>query len=274
MTVAPQMAIRPGRAPGYVVLAQDPSADRVLVCFHYAGGSAQTFHSWRKRLPQRYALLSVELPGRGRRQGAPFAESIQEVAEQLASDFSEIARQPTVFYGHSLGALVAYETARSLRRRSLPEPKLLIASCRAAPGSAALTDSLPALSDADLRRYLEALRGTPKAILENRALMDFTIPILRADLELIYGYRHVASPRLVIPIEVIGAVDDRWAPLECLLEWRSITDGDFRLRMLPGGHFAPLASPETVLQAIDLHLSDSLSEKDRIAPLGLATATG
>lgn len=113
---------------------------------------------------------------------------------------------------------------------------------------------LPKLSDADLRHYLGEIQGTSKVLLDNAALMAFAIPPLRSDLELIYDYALEPGPILDIPIEVIGGVDDKWAPLEALLGWRSLTNAAFRLRMIAGGHFAATSSPELILETMETHL--------------------
>jgi len=227
---------------GFVVLGPSPASSSVLVCFHYAGGSAQSFYAWRTACEGRCELISAELPGRGRRQRAPFVTSIREAAEQLALAYFPMTSRRSVFYGHSLGALLAFETARLLQQRGLAGPSCLIVSSRAAPGSSLTRMGLPKLSDADLRHYLGEIQGTSKVLLDNAALMAFAIPPLRSDLELIYDYALEPGPILDIPIEVIGGVDDKWAPLEALLGWRSLTNAAFRLRMIAGGHFAATSS--------------------------------
>lgn len=248
-----QAAIEETVGAGFVPLGTDQSGSCRLVCFHYAGGSAQTFFPWTKSLPPGYALLAAELPGRGRRWEAPFAASIRSAAEELADSWEAFADRPAIFYGHSLGALLAYETARALLERRLDLPELLIVSSRASPSSPSSTHTLPALSDADLQRYLESLEGTPRAVLESKPLMERAIPMLRADLQLIYDYRHEPHAALPIPIHVIGSIDDPFAPLECLLEWRAVARGGFRLQMQAGGHFAPMRTPDAVLRAIETH---------------------
>lgn len=243
------LSSRDGKA-GYVALACTPSASRRIVCFHYAGGSAQAFFPWRASLPSDVDLMAIELPGRGRHQNLPFAESIASVADELAAAYASLSLKTTVFYGHSLGALVAYETARRLRQRGVRELRQLIVSSRAAPGSQQFTASLPPLADHHLHAYLKNLNGTPKSILDNPEMMRLVLPVLRADLKLVYEYEPSPGPVLDIPIEVIGATADEWAPIECLLEWRRLTTAKFKLHMIEGGHFAPVASPSLIAEIL------------------------
>lgn len=238
---------------GYVALACALSASRRLICFHYAGGSAQAFFPWRACLPPDVDLMAIELPGRGRRHDIAPASSVARVADELAEAYASLELKSTVFYGHSLGALVAYETARRLRERGSKELQQLIVSSRAAPGSTQFTASLPPLSDHHLHVYLKNLNGTPKSILDNPDMMRLVLPVLRADLELVYKYQPSPGPVLDIPIEVIGATGDEWAPIECLLEWRQLTTASFRLHMVEGGHFAPLTSPSLIAEILESH---------------------
>jgi len=234
--------------PGYTVLAETAAARFALVCFHFAGGSAQSFFRWKEHCDPDFALIAAELPGRGRKLGGPFVASIREAALKFAAALRMTTDKPMVFYGHSLGALLAFETARVLRSFDLQALLGLIVSSRAGPSSASLTAGLPKLSNLELRHYLAEIEGTPQAVLDAPGLVEFMLPSLRADLGLIYSYRFEPQPVLDIPITVIGAERDRWAPFNALLSWRSVTTGAFRLRLIPGGHFAPMSAPKMIFE--------------------------
>jgi len=233
----------------WVTLLQADAPVR-LVCFHFAGGSAQSFFPWRVLSDGACELIAAELPGRNRRYHEPFCSSILEAAESFAQTFSRLPPKPTVFYGHSLGALLAYETTRELSQLGQMMPQRLIVSSRAAPVKLPSSIGLPVLSDDALLSYLSDLRGTKTEVLKNKALMSMMLPIIRSDLQLIYDYQHQSSPFLEVPVDVIGAIDDVHCPLEWLLGWRDVTRGKFALHMIPGGHFAPLANPDWVLNTV------------------------
>jgi len=248
-----QRAFKHNDAPSppvdWVTLLQTNASVR-LVCFHFAGGSAQSFFPWRALCDGACELIAAELPGRNRRYHEPFCSSILEAAENFAQTFSRLPSKPTVFYGHSLGALLAYETTRALSQLGQMMPQRLIVSSRAAPVKLPSSIGLPVLSDDALLNYLRDLQGTKAEVLENKALMDMMLPIIRSDLQLIYNYQHQLSPFLEIPVDAIGAIDDVHCPLEWLLGWRNVTRDKFSLHMIPGGHFAPLDSPNWVLDTV------------------------
>lgn len=243
-------AIIEARRADYVPILTAPSTPAALVCFHFAGGSAQSFFRWRRLGQGCCDLIAAELPGRGRRTRESFIRSIPELAERLADAATAFPDKPCVFFGHSLGALIAYETARILHARGHRVPDRLIVSARQSPGWEPATSGLPALDEDALRDYLHNLAGTPKAVLENEDLMRMTIPILRADLQLIYNHRHLPGEQLNIPVEAIGAIGDDYVAFESLLGWRNTTSDDFRLHMIQGGHFAIMENPGIVFEVI------------------------
>lgn len=243
--------IAPARGADFVPLLKAPQSNTRLVCFHFAGGSAQSFLSWRQPSSDICELVAAELPGRSRRYNESFTPSIMHAAERFADTYQKMETKRCVFYGHSLGALLAYETARVLAMRGMRGPHRLVVSSRSAPGSFPSSTGLPQLSNASLLKYLRDLQGTKESILENKMLMDMMLPIIRADLEIIYEYQHRSRPVLDIPIDVIGAIEDRHCPFELLLAWRNVTRGEFNLHMIPGGHFAPIAHPDIVLQVVN-----------------------
>lgn len=233
-----------------IPLLKDAAADVRLVCFHFAGGSAQSFLPWRQPSTDVCELLAVELPGRSRRYNEPFVPSIRDAAASFAEAYSKLEPKPCVFYGHSLGALLAYETVSILAKTGGAVPERLVVSSRAGPGYFPVSVGLPELSNDSLMTYLRDLQGTKASVLENKMLMDMMLPIIRADLELIYAYQYASGPRLDIPVDVIGAIDDHHCPFELLLDWKNITSGQFKLHMIPGGHFAPISQPDIVLGVV------------------------
>jgi len=156
------------------------------------------------------------------------------------------------FFGHSMGALVAFEIARELRRRGGIKAQMLFVSGRRAPhlrNSDALTYNLP---EAELIAELRRLNGTPRELLEDRGVMRMLLPLLRADFELLETYQYRREMPLDIPIVVYGGVEDAEAPRNELLQWEDQTTAAFSLHMLPGDHFF-VRSSQSILQTLLSH---------------------
>lgn len=226
-----------------------PGADAVrgerLFCFSHAGGGAAAFGGW--ELP---GICPVRLPGREARWAeAPF-ERMGPLVDALANAIEGYAGAPFSFFGHSMGAVVAFELARELRRRGLAGPRVLIASGARAPQYRRNHVAPPDASDAELLEQLRGLEGTPPALLEDPLTVRALLPALRADTRLYrhYGYREDAP--LACRIRAYGGSEDPHVTAAQLEAWREQTGGDFAVREFPGGHFYLTRSLEAVLAAI------------------------
>lgn len=162
--------------------------------------------------------------------------SISLLVDALCRAIVPFLDRPFAFFGHSMGALLAFETARHLRRLYRITPTYLFISGHTAPQ---FPMSYPAhdMPEEQLMETLENLSGTPPEILQNRELMDLMLPILRADFALCDLYRYLHDPPLGCPISVFGGLMDEETPRSDLEGWREHTTGAFALRMLPGDHF-------------------------------------
>ena len=179
-----------------------------LVCFPHAGGGASSFNGWRRLLPPQIELLRVQLPGREDNvTRMPFSH-MNELIPELLPHLDPFLDRPIAFYGHSLGAIVAFEVTRELRRRRLPLPLCLFVSGRRAPQ---LPLSHPAhclLPDEDFLAYLRVVGRTPEAILDKAHWRAKLFPTIRADLKISDLYTYRFEPPLRCPIFFFAGAED------------------------------------------------------------------
>ncbi|RIK37670.1 MAG: putative thioesterase [Chloroflexi bacterium] len=233
-----------------------PHARLRLFCFPYAGGGASVFRSWPQLMPPEVEVRILQLPGRESRMGEEpfrcFTPMIQAVSQTL-SQFNDL---PFAFYGHSMGALIAFEAARLLRTWRGVEPLHLFVSGCPAPQSIPVDRGRCAQSDAQFVEELRQLNGTPAALLENHELMQLFLPLLRADFALCGSYRHVEGLPLSCPITAFGGRRDPQVSAAQLTEWRHQTNGFFRQAMFAGDHFFLHEAFEPLIQTIFKLLSE------------------
>src|SRR5205085_10328077 len=137
--------------------------------------------------------------------------------------------RPYAVFGHSLGALVAFEWVRELRRRHWPTPELLIVSGRAAPHLPPRQRPIHTLPEAEFRAELARFNGTPAPVLGHDELMRTLLPLLRADFAAAETYEYVAEPALDVPITAVGGSDDPRATAAELDAWREYTRAGFQV---------------------------------------------
>lgn len=215
----------------------NPGAAARLFCFHFAGGGASAFRGWAPALPASIEICPVQTPGREERiSEAPFTH-LPELVDAAAAQILPWLDKPFAFFGHSLGALVAFEVTRKLRRSSAAQPLSLFLSAHRAPHlplSRRLFHNLP---DDELISVMREMNGTPDALLENREVLDYLLPIIRADLKMCDTYQLIGDGLLSCPLIVYGGRDDRGVSEPELEAWRFHTSAPFMLQMFPGDHF-------------------------------------
>jgi len=231
-------------------------ADFKMFCFPYAGGTAYMFKKWGEMLPSTVQVIPVELPGRGARLQEPAFISLPALIEELTGLIRPLLNKQFFFYGHSMGATIAFELARALRRKYGCEPEALFVGGRRAPQVASGEPVTYHLPKSEFIEDLIKLDGTPKEVIENDELMEMMIPLLRADFQLIQTYEYTPDTPLRCPISVYGGLQDCHVPRDLLLPWKEQTKSRFSLHMLPGDHFFLRSSQAQLLRSIARELRD------------------
>jgi surfactin synthase thioesterase subunit len=206
-----------------------------LVCLPHAGGAATFFHPLAGTLAPAAEVLAVQYPGRQERRREPLIDSIGELAGHVAAELLERTGRPIVLFGHSLGGLLAFETARLLTAKSHP-PAGLIVSGRRAP-HLERPDTRHQLPDEALLQHIAALGGTDPRVLTDDELIRLTLPVIRADYRAVETYCHEPGVPLACPITVLTGSEDREVSAADAADWRRHTTGEFEVITLPGGHF-------------------------------------
>lgn len=210
-----------------------------LVCFPCAGGTPLDYRPWAPVLEAAgIEVQAVRLPGRETRIREPPYRALPALIDVLVEHFDVPSRVETVLFGHSMGALIAFELAHALRARNEAlTPAHLVVAARIAPQLQARTSRLYALPDAEFLQRIRSYDGSPARAVEHPALMQLLLPTLRADFELVETYAYVERARLGCPISAFGGKDDPFSPPHYLEGWAALTSAEFSLSYLPGGHF-------------------------------------
>jgi surfactin synthase thioesterase subunit len=221
-----------------------------LICFHHAGAGATTFYPWRKFLDPMVELVAIQLPGREARLNEPLISNMETVIKQLFPHFTSLIDKPYILFGHSLGALIAYEIAIKLQNSTYPKPMHLVVSGCRAPDEP-LDQKVHLCSDAELIAKLVEFNGTPNEIMDDLSTLEFVLPIMRADFAISETYRHINREILNCDVTALGGIDDETVSVDKLGNWKKHTMGQFRLYRYPGDHFFIRKSQSKIIQLIN-----------------------
>ncbi|MGJ4961940.1 thioesterase II family protein [Bradyrhizobium sp. HKCCYLRH3061] len=228
-----------------------PAARRRLVCFGPAGGGASFYRRWPDLAPPDVEVLAVQLPGRETRLGEEPRRDIVESAAEVVRALLARPDLPTVLFGHSMGALLALEAARGLRRAEYAPELRLAVSGRESPDLAMQDTGFVTLADDEFliavdRRY----GGIPPAVMEVAELRELIAPALRADFAAVLGYRIPSPDPLDIDLTVMRGRDDPQTADERIAGWDRVSLRPVRRCDFPGGHFYLSDRAEAVLSEL------------------------
>lgn len=225
-----------------------------LICLPHGGTAA--FWPWADRLPPEIEVGIVQLPGREARLREPSFERMDELVPRVAEELSLVLSSPFTLFGHSIGALLAYELAVALERGGMPAAAVIVAGQNCPPAGtsgASAVGELPGadeLTDEVLVAQLRERGGTPDEVLDDRELIALVLPALRADAELLRSYRPSEDGKLGCPIVVYGGLEDDLTDRGGLQRWEERTTEGCRVRMFPGEHFFIETAQDLVLEAL------------------------
>lgn len=213
-----------------------PGARTRLICFPHAGGSASYFFPVSAALSPEFDVLALQYPGRQDRRTDPFVDTIDELADQLYDVLAPVMEGPVAFFGHSMGAVLAFEVARRLEERDDNGPVTVFASGRRAP-SKVRDENVHLRDDAGIVKEMRMLGGTDSRVLSDPELLDMVLPAIRNDYRAVERYSRGTEARVSAPIVVMTADDDPRTTVEEARAWEEHTTGGSALHTFSGGHF-------------------------------------
>jgi medium-chain acyl-[acyl-carrier-protein] hydrolase len=225
--------------PSFHTVRRSRAAARRLYCFPYAGGAMSAFRPLASAIREDVELCVASLPGRGPRLGERPEDDMGRLVSPLADGVMEGGSGEFALLGHSMGALVAFEVARELRRRGFAPPLGLVVSGARAPHfiGHAERERRSDLPREKLLDYLRSLGGTPSEVLDSSELMDLLLPAIRADIRICETYRYLAEPPLSVPLWVLFGEEDPEVRPQHVAGWRLHTTSECVIRGFTGGHF-------------------------------------
>lgn len=221
-----------------------------LLVFPHAGAGASAYRALSELFSREFTVLIMQYPGRQDRMREPAATALTDLAAEAHTAYlarPDASERPLTVFGHSLGAIVAFEFVRRAESSAVPIAGLVV-SAATAPSKVA--DLPPHPTDDDgLMAHLSALDGTGGAVMGSEAVMRMALPVLRADYQAFDAYSATTDARIAAPITVLGGADDPVIRPHDLHTWTQHAD-DVTVSVLDGGHFYLDANDTEILEVL------------------------
>ncbi len=225
-----------------------------LFCIPYSGGSCSVYYKWKRLLNDYIDLIPIELAGRGRRMRDKFYETVAEACDDISNMIlAELQpNEPYAIYGHSMGALLAYETYYCLKKKGAHEPEHIFFSGRKAPHDEAEKSEYYKLPEEEFLQVVFNYGSNTREILQNRELMDLFVPILRADFKIAEIYDYEAhDERILCNMSVVNGTSDMSVAQCDINKWSELAGKSCEYRWLSGGHFFLTENPVRTVDMIN-----------------------
>lgn len=223
-----------------------------LLCFPWAGAGVSVYRHWTAKLPPDMELCPVALPGRESRFDEHALQEWPALLDSLRTELRDWIDQPFSVYGHSLGALIAFELFR--RIPEVPLRRFVAAAC-ASPQIWHERKRIAHLSDSELIGEVVGLEGTPAEVIAANELLQLLLPPLRADFRLCDEYLYTPGPMLRCPVLAFYGVEDESVDAARVSGWYEVATGSFRAESTRGFHLFLRTHADEVLRRVIAHIA-------------------
>ena len=234
------------------------TAKKRLFCFPFAGGGATAYRKWAGSLGPHIEVCAIQLPGRESRLLDPALDDVDALVAALLEHLPSYFDRPYAFYGHSMGALLAFELTRSIEKLDgLRGPERLFLAAHRAAHLPLQRPPMSTLSDADFIEKIRSYGGFVDEILNNSEMMELILPTIRADFRLCDHYKLKDQTPIQCPIHVFAGSQDAQTLLDSTYAWSLRSKAPVDVQVFSGGHFFMHSHMNEVHDAIKKRLIPS-----------------
>lgn len=225
-----------------------------LVCLPFAGAGAAFFRPWRRETPEWLRLTTPQLPGREERFSEEPHRDVRAAVGEILPSLTRTRDGSLAIFGHSLGAVLAYELTCALEDQGVPVAHLVVSG---SPDPwRPREDAATGLDDAEFLRRVREFAGYSHPALEHPEMRDLLLPTLRADVAMHEGYVATRRTRLRAPVTALRGASDALVGSDDMATWADITLGPFAMVEVPGGHMYLADAGPSIVRTI----ADALSQ--------------
>ncbi|MFN8371185.1 MAG: beta-ketoacyl synthase N-terminal-like domain-containing protein [Bacteriovoracaceae bacterium] len=229
---------------------------RIFIFLPFGFGNKNMSKSWDYTLKEETEVWLVSLDNNS---------TWKNLINNIVNEISPYLDLPFVFYGHSMGSLVAFEVIQYIEKKMNKSPILFIPSASGTPEIfQRLKYTSPFLDitkDLDWTKTREVLERNNYLLPIKSGLAFLTENEVLNDIELIQNYSYNGY-QVKAPIMAIFANNDILVkdPL-VVSSWRNFTTGEFLFEEIDGNHLYFISPPKSFFQKLDNVLSERSNSK-------------
>jgi medium-chain acyl-[acyl-carrier-protein] hydrolase len=224
-------------SPWLVRRSEGTPGDERIIIFPYAGSGPSSFYQWARQIPDDVEVFIIHLPGRERRFAEPPCGRLGDIVQAVARDLISLSPAKTLFFGYSLGTLIAYEVAKTLAARRLAIPNMLAVAAGSSPDNVERRPPVYDLPQGAFWREVMSYGGTSAEMAQDPELRAYAEPMLRADFKLIDEYRFAPHNGFDFPVLAVAGTNDHVCPPQYVRAWSDFTTGPFLYHEFDDAHF-------------------------------------
>lgn len=209
-----------------------------IFAFPFAGASAEFYAGWNNFFPKKITFLPIQLPGRSWRCEDPLIDNVKSMVKSIYLDLKKyLIKRPFAFFGHSMGALLAFELTRFLQKETTLLPDHLFLSGHQHPSNPRKYVNMHLLDNESLIKKMISFGGTSKEIFECSEMTQLLLPVIRSDFKLCETYKYYIDDPLNCSLEIFTGTDDEMVVFEYLKAWKAETSKECNFHEFSGNHF-------------------------------------
>ncbi|UXI66214.1 thioesterase II family protein [Tahibacter amnicola] len=238
-----------------------------LICLPFAGAGASFFNEWKGVEPS-LVIRAMQLPGREKRfLETPHVDvhrAVDELTKELLAD--DALDTPTLIFGHSLGAVLAFELARRLESPGRGKLLGLVASGSPDPWTQRSDRATGFNNDEAFLAKVSEFSGYNHEALSDPMMRELLLPTLRADVRMHEDYVPRSGEPLSVPVMTVRGAGDQLVSRAQVDLWRKASTGAVSHDELEGGHMYFIGNAGPLLGRIATFARQAVATALEIAP--------
>ena len=209
-----------------------------MIIFPYAGGNAYSFRDIAKYMGKDFFVTALDLPGHGSRMRETLLTDVHAMADDLFRQVQPYLNSSrVVFWGHSLGSILAYIVACLAEKSQISSPCRLFLSGRPAPFVNVHEKYLHLMPRQAFLSHLLNYGGIPDSVARETELIDFFLPIIRADFQALSTFDAQELESIPVPLTIMMGTEDRPKMEGPVRSWQELSTREVSFKSFSGGHF-------------------------------------